>query len=145
VDSGEFISLGAFSGGFWTRVDTPVVEERARFHALGLSDESGVWGDWAQKRLGFDEQFRGFAGIAVGFLTAGIPVAALLLSALLRGGRLAPPAACAAAIGFGMLLPFVLVNHNERHQLPLLAMQAVAIGACVQAAVERYRSRPAAP
>ena len=44
-----------------------------------------------------------------------------------------------------MLLPFVLVNHNERHQLPLLAMQAVAIGACVQAAVERYRSRPAAP
>jgi hypothetical protein len=66
-------------------------------------------------------------------------VAALLLSAVLLGGRLAPPAAWAAAIAFGMLLPFVLVNHNERHQLPLVAMQAVAIGACAQAAPMRLR------
>ena len=36
-----------------------------------------------------------------------------------------------------MLLPFVLVNHNERHQLPLIAMQAVAIGACAQALADR--------
>jgi hypothetical protein len=144
VASGEFISLGASGGGFWTRVDAPIGEERARFSAMGLSDANGAWGDWAEKRLGYDRQFRGPSGIAVGFLTAGIPVAALLLSALLRGGRLAQPAACAAAVGFGMLLPFVLVNHNERHQLPLLAMQAVAIGACAQATVDRFRARPAA-
>jgi hypothetical protein len=36
-----------------------------------------------------------------------------------------------------MLLPFVLVNHNERHQLPILAKQAVAIGALAQAAADR--------
>ena len=56
---------------------------------------------------------------------------------LLLGGRLAPPAAWAALIAFGMLLPFVLVNHNDRHQLPLIAVQAVAIGACAQALARR--------
>jgi hypothetical protein len=44
-----------------------------------------------------------------------------------------------------MLLPYVLVNHNERHQLPLGAMQAVAIGALVQAAATRARGRAPAP
>jgi hypothetical protein len=145
VASGEFISLGAEGGGFWTRIDTPPGEELAKLHGLGLSDESGIWRDWAEKRRGFDGQFRGPAGLAAGFLTAGVPVAALLLAALLGGGRLIAPAAFAAAIGFGMLLPFVLVNHNERHQLPLIAMQAVAIGACAQAISDRRRAATAAP
>jgi hypothetical protein len=145
VASGEFISLGAQGGGFWTRIDAPPEAEREKFHGLGLSDEAGIWSDWAEKRRGFDSEFRGAAGLATGLLTAGVPVAALLLSALLRGGRFAPPAGWAAVIAFGMLLPFVLVNHNERHQLPLIAMQAVAIGACVQACVDRLRARPATP
>jgi hypothetical protein len=145
VDSGEFISLGAAGGGFWTRIDMPPGEEMAKLHGLGLSDEAGIWSDWAEKRRGFDSQFRGPAGIATGLLTAGIPVAALLLAALLRAGRPILPAALAAAIGFGMLLPFVLVNHNERHQLPLIAMQAVAIGACAQALADRRRAANAAP
>jgi hypothetical protein len=144
VASGEFISLGAAGGGFWTRIDAPPQEEHAKLHSLGLSDEAGIWADWADKRRGFDSQFRGPAGLATGLLTAGVPVAALLLSALLRGGRLAPPAGWALVIAFGMLLPFVLVNHNERHQLPLIAMQAVAIGACAQACVDRLRGAPAA-
>ena len=54
-------------------------------------------------------------------------------------------AALAAAIAFGMLLPFVLVNHNERHQLPLIAMQAVAIGACAQALADRRGPATGAP
>jgi hypothetical protein len=145
VASGQFISLGAEGGGFWTRIDTPPAAELSRLHSLGLSDEAGIWRDWAEKRRGYDDQFRGPAGLAAGLLTAGIPVAALLLAALLRGGRLIPPAALAAAISFGMLLPFVIVNHNERHQLPLIAMQAVAIGACAQAIADRRRARPASP
>ena len=92
----------------------------------------------AAKRLEFDASFRGPAAIATGFLTAGVPVAALLLCAFLSGGRPTPPAAWAAAIGFGMLLPYVLVNHNERHQLPLVAMQAAALGACAQACAGRW-------
>ena len=48
-------------------------------------------------------------------------------------------------IGFGMLLPYVLVNHNERHQLPLIAMQAAAIGAFAQAAASRLRPPPSPP
>ena len=114
-----------------------------RLRQLGLGDEEAAWRDWSAKRLAFDSQFRGAAGIATGFLTAGFPVAALLLSALLRGGRLIPPACWAAAIAFGMLLPFVLVNHNDRHQMPLIAMQAVAIGACAQACADRIRGGPA--
>src|ERR1022692_2254751 len=145
VASGELILLGQSGNGLWTRIDADPSDVSARLHRLGLADEGAAWRDWADKRLAFDARFRGAGGIAIGFLTAGIPVAALLLCALLGGGRPAPPAAWAAAIGFGMLLPFVLVNHNERHQLPLVAMQAVAVGACVQACADRLGRRPAAP
>ena len=145
VASGELILLGQSGAGLWARIDAEPADVSERLHRLGLADEGGAWRDWAQKRLAFDARFRGGRGIATGFATAGIPVGALLLCALLRGGRLAPPAAWAAAIGFGMLLPFVLVNHNERHQLPLVAMQAVAIGACAQACADRLRREAAPP
>jgi hypothetical protein len=145
VASGELILLGQSGTGLWTRIDAEPAAESERLHNMGLSDEGAAWRDWAEKRLAFDASFRGAGAVATGFLSAGIPVAALLLSALLRGGRLAEPAAWAAAIGFGMLLPFVLVNHNERHQLPLVAMQAVAIGACVQACADRLGRGPRAP
>lgn len=138
VTSGELITMGP-SGGVWTRIDTPPLEERARLHELGLRDEAAILRDWSRSRIAYDSQYLGFGGMAVGFLTAGLPVAALLLSALIRRGRLSPPAAWATAIAFGMLLPYVLVNHNDRHQLPLVAMQAVAIGAFAQALASRLR------
>jgi hypothetical protein len=136
--AGEIIPMGQ-SGGLWARIDASPADELRTLHALNLDAEPAIWRDWLEKRHAYDAQFRGVGGTLLGFLTAGIPVAALLLSALLRGGRLAPPAAWAAAIGFGMLLPFVLVNHNERHQLPLLAVQAVALGAFAQALAGRRR------
>ncbi len=142
--SGELITLGK-AGALWARIDTPPNEERQKFRQLGLLDEAAVWQDWLEKRLAYDARFRGAGGTALGFLTAGVPVMALLFSALLSGGRMAAPARWAAAIAFGMLLPFVLVNHNERHQLPLLAMQAVAIGAFAQAAADLITRKSAAP
>ncbi|HXQ82295.1 MAG TPA: hypothetical protein VN775_13335 [Opitutaceae bacterium] len=145
VASGDLILLGKSGGGLWARIDADPADVSARLHGMGLADEGAIWRDWAEKRLAYDARFRGAGAIATGFLTAGIPVGALLLSALLLGGRLAPPAAWAAAIGFGMLLPFVLVNHNERHQLPLVAMQAVAVGACVQACAGRLGKEPEEP
>jgi hypothetical protein len=144
VAAGELILLGQSGGGLWARIDADPGEESGKFHRLGLADEDGVWRDWAAKRLEFDASFRGPAAIATGFLTAGVPVAALLLCAFLSGGRPTPPAAWAAAIGFGMLLPYVLVNHNERHQLPLVAMQAAVLGACAQACAGRWPRRAAA-
>jgi hypothetical protein len=137
--AGELIEVGQSGDAFWTRIDAPPAYEFGLMERLGLADRAAAWRDWSEKRLAFDAQFRGIAGTATGFLTAGFPVAALLLTALLRGGRPGPPAAWAAAIGFGMLLPFVLVNHNDRHQMPLIAMQAVAIGACAQALADRRK------
>jgi hypothetical protein len=139
VAAGELIPMGAAGEALWARIDTPPAEEEAKLLRLGLRDEPAAWRDWLGTRLAFDAEFRGPGALALGFATAGLPVAALLLSALLRGGRLSPPAAWAGAIGFGMLFPFVLVNHNARHQLPLLALQAVALGAFAQACAERRR------
>jgi hypothetical protein len=144
VNSGELITIGP-TGGLWTRIDTPPFTERMKLHQLGLRDEAAILRDWSEKRLAYDSEHFTAGAVALGFLVSGVPVAALLLAALLRGGRLAPPAAWAAVIASGMLLPFVLVNHNERHQLPLVAMQAVAIGACLQAASDRLRRGPATP
>jgi hypothetical protein len=138
--AGELIQVGPSGDAFWTRIDAPPAYEFGLMDRIGLADKAAAWRDWSEKRLAFDAQFRGVVGTATGFLTAGFPVAALLLAALLRGGHPGAPAAWAAAIGFGMLLPFVLVNHNDRHQLPLIAMQAVAIGACAQALADRRRA-----
>jgi hypothetical protein len=142
ASAGELIPVGA-SGFFWTRIDSPPAYEFGLFRRLGLADMPEAWADWSAKRLAYDAQYRGLLGNATGFLTAGLPVAALLMAALLGGGRLPAPAAWAAAIALGMLLPFILVNHNDRHQLPLIAMQSVAIGACAQAVIlRRARAAP---
>ena len=139
--AGEVIAMGP-GGALWTRIDTPPAVERENFRHLGLRDGDAIWLDWLGRRLAFDSEFRSPRAIALGFLTAGVPVMAFLLSAILLGGRALPPAAWAAALAAGMLLPYVLVNHNERHQLPLIAMQAVMIGACAQAAASRVQNRP---
>lgn len=136
--SGELITMGP-SLGLWARIDTPPAEERARLRSLGLRDEGAIWIDWLSSRLAFDQEYRGPLGIALSFLSAGIPVMALLLSAVVLSGNLLRPAAWAALVAAGMLLPYVLVNHNERHQLPLIAMQAVFVGALFQAALSRAR------
>jgi hypothetical protein len=140
--AGEIIVTGP-SSALWTRIDASPAEERAKLTHLGLADAGAVFNDWSAKRIAYDAEFRGPSGVALGLLTAGVPVAALLLSALLGGGRLAPPAAWAAVIGFGMLLPYVLVNHNDRHQESVLALQAVAIGALVQVIASRLGRSPA--
>jgi hypothetical protein len=142
--AGELIVMGP-ALGLWARIDTPPAAEREKLRHLGLAQTEAIWLDWLGRRLAFDDEFRGPSGIALGFLTAGVPVMAFLLSAILLGGRLPAPAAWAGAIAAGMLLPYVLVNHNERHQLPLVAMQAVAIGALAQAAVTRAKGRAPAP
>jgi hypothetical protein len=144
VNSGELITIGP-AGGLWTRIDAPPFSERLKFQSLGLRDEAAILRDWSQKRLAYDAQYFSTTGLALGFIIAGLPVLCLLVAAFVRGGSLAPPAAWAAAIAFGMLLPYVLVNHNERHQAPLMAMQAVAIGACAQAFADRARRPSPSP
>lgn len=141
VTAGELITTGN-SGGFWTRIDAPPFSEKLKLKSLGLTDPRGVEADWARCRLAYDQSNFGPWGIFVGYATAGIPAAAILIAAFLLGGRLPAPAAWAAGISLCMLLPYVLVNHNERHQLPLIAMQAVALGCLAQAAHGRLRPRP---
>jgi hypothetical protein len=132
------------SSCLWTRIDAPVAAERAKLQSLGLSQGDLVWQDWARCRLAYDERYRGPAGLLLGFLTAGFPFASILGAALLSRGNPGRAALWAALIAAGMLLPYVLVNHNDRHQLPLLPMQAVAVGAlcCGCAAVRAEGSGP---
>ncbi|HEY1849142.1 MAG TPA: hypothetical protein VGG37_08040 [Opitutaceae bacterium] len=142
VRAGELITTGN-GGGVWTRIDAPPFSEKLKLESLGLSDPRGVEADWARCRLSYDQANFGLGGMFLGYATAGIPFAAILISAFLLGGRLPAPGAWAAGISLCMLIPYVLVNHNERHQLPLIAMQAVALGSLAQAV--RARLRPSGP
>jgi hypothetical protein len=135
--AGELIPFGGKAGALWTRIDASPAAEAEKFRHLGLADEPGAFADWARRRDAFDAEFRSPWPIAVGFLSAGVPVAALLGAALLGRGKMGAPADWALVIGCGMLLPYVLVNNNDRHQLPLFAMQAVALGAFAQAVANR--------
>jgi hypothetical protein len=142
--AGELITMGP-SSALWTRIDADPSLEDVKLGRLGLAERDAIEGDWAARRIAYDGQFRGVAGLSLGLITAGVPVAALLIAALLSSGRLAPPAAWAAAIAFGMLLPYVLVNHNDRHQASIIAMQSVAFGAFAQALASRVGRAPSKP
>ena len=137
--AGDLLPVGGTGIACWLRIDAPPDHTYARFAAMGLTNLSGVWRDWTEKRVAYDRARFGVGGLMVGFLTAGVPTLALLGAALAGRGRLPAPCTWAALIAGVMLLPFVLVNHGYRHQLPVLAMQTVIIGACVQGWVARSR------
>ncbi|HZZ20018.1 MAG TPA: hypothetical protein VFE25_11635 [Opitutaceae bacterium] len=136
ASSGQIILTGP-SSALWTRIDAPPSQVRDSFARMGLVERDAIFADWSARRLAYDREFRGPAGLLLGLLTAGVPVAALLLSALFSGGHFSVPAGWAALIALGMLLPYVLVNHNDRHQESIIALQAVAIGALAQAISSR--------
>jgi hypothetical protein len=137
--AGQLIPIGA-QGGMWGRIDQDPAYTYGLFRSLGLSDLPAAWADWGAKRLAYDDRFRSPRAIATGFATAGLPVLALLVAAALGHGRLGEPGLWALAIAAGMLLPYVIVNHNERHQLPLIALQAAALGSLAQALAGRRRA-----
>jgi hypothetical protein len=78
--------------------------------------------------------------LLAGFILAGAPMLALLATALATRGQLPPVVLWSALLAFAMLLPFVLINHSNRHQLPLLLFHAAWFGACAQAWADRRRS-----
>ena len=140
--SGELVPLGA-DAAIWTRIDGSPGAARARLAALRLSAFPAVWDDWINRRGTYDAEYRSPRALFSGFLMAGAPLLALLLATLASGGALPVHAGWAALIAGAMALPFVLVNHGVRHQMPLFAMQAVFFGACAQAWIAR--ARPGTP
>lgn len=130
-------------GGYWTRIDVPTEQARATLATLRLENPGAVWSDWATQRLDYDQRNHSVLALARGFAIAGIPSLALLAAALGFRGKLPSVVNWSALILFGMLFPFVLVNHGLRHQGSLFALHALLLGAGVQAWVQRRA--PSAP
>ena len=126
----------------WLRLDGPPAEAHARLRALQLGDFPGVWADWAARRETYYTIHTGWRGLLAGFIIAGAPMLALFATALATRGHLPPAVVWSALLAFAMLLPFVLINHSNRHQLPLVLFHAVWFGACVQTWVDRRRRGP---
>jgi len=139
VASGELLPLGGTDAACWLRIDDSPAAARGRLASLGLSAFPAVWRNWLDRREAYDAEYRSPRALACGFLIAGAPLLALLGAALGARGSPPAPAAWAALIAGAMVLPFVLVNHGVRHQMPLIAMQAVFFGACAQVWASRIR------
>ena len=139
--AGELMVFGPGSAS-WLRLDGPPAEAHARLRALQLGDFPGVWADWAARRETYYTIHTGWRGLLAGFIIAGAPMLALLATALATRGHLPPAVVWSALLAFAMLLPFVLITHSNRHQLPLVLFHAVWFGACVQTWVDRRRSGP---
>jgi hypothetical protein len=136
----QLLALSGSRGAIWTRIDASPLQVHATLAALSLDDFDGVWRDWRKNHQAYDMQYAGWRGLVTGILLAGLPSLALLGAALAGRGKLSEGAAWAALVAAAMLLPFVLVNHSLRHQEPLIALQALMIGACAQAWVDRVRA-----
>lgn len=143
AQSGHLLPYAGMALASWTRIDAAPSNTHTLFGSLGLDDFPGVWRDWAEKHEAYRARHYSVGGLLVGFLLAGVPTLAWLATALARRGRMPPFARWSLVITLGMLAPFVLVNHSARHQAPLLALHAVALGACCQSWIDRLRARAA--
>lgn len=137
--AGELIVFGPASAS-WLRLDAPPAEAHARLRALQLDEFPRIWTDWVARRDDYYAVHNGWRGLLAGFILAGAPMLALLATALATRGQLPPVVLWSALLAFAMLLPFVLINHSNRHQLPLLLFHAAWFGACAQAWADRRRS-----
>jgi hypothetical protein len=141
--AGELLPLGGPRLSAWLRIDDSPAAAYARIMALKLEHGPAAWGDWANSRVTYEQTYHGFRPVLSGLAIAGLPLLALLAVALARKGRLSSSAAWSLLIGVAMLAPFVLVNHSIRHQMPLLALQSVIVGAACQAWVARLYPKTA--
>ena len=141
--AGELLPIGGPRLSVWLRIDDDPENAHARIMALRLEHGPAAWGAWAKSRVEYEQTYHSLRPILSGLAMAGLPLLALLAVALARKGRLSSSAAWSLLIGCAMLAPFVLVNHSIRHQMPLLALQAVVVGAACQAWAARLHPKSA--
>jgi hypothetical protein len=97
---------------------------------LNLANQSLVERDWLRVSAVYSQYLFSFKRIAGGCLIGGLPWIAFLLAILMRRRSVLPSYVFWAGL-FTLiyLIPYVLISHYLRYQIPLLGMQAILLTA----------------
>lgn len=97
----------------------------ARLASLGLDREQTVARDWERGRSRIEEQRSHWSIVGRSLILSAGPTFCLLFGLLRNRSRRDPLFASAAMAYLAILLPYVIVSHYLRYQVPLIGLQAV--------------------
>jgi hypothetical protein len=114
----------------WVDLDDPDRDLIQVIPSLGLADPQLAIDDRQFVSAGYYRYRFSWGHLIRGCLIGGLPWVALLIAILMgRGSGLAPYIWWTSLLLFFYLMPYVLISHYLRYQLPLLGMQAILLTA----------------
>jgi hypothetical protein len=110
--------------------------------SLGLANPQLALDDWRFLSAGYYRYRLSWGHLLRGCLIGGMPWVALLITILMgRRSELAPDIKWASLFLLFYLMPYVLISHYLRYQLPLMGMQAILLTAGTIALLRPLRPR----
>ncbi len=130
----------------WIDLDDPDKDLIKVLPALGLANPQLVEDNWRSMSEGRYWYRFSWDRIIGGCLIGGMPWMALLIAIYMRRrSALAPGAWWAGLFLFAYLMPYVLISHYLRYQVPLLGMQAILLTAGTLALLRTPRQNRVSP
>jgi hypothetical protein len=122
----------------WTSLTMPEDEFRAKIESLNLADEPAVLQDWSDQRAVLMARFGELKLIARSLVMSLVPFLCLIIGLFVEKIRRNPVFMPSAALYLTYLIPYILVSHYRRYQVPLIGLQTVFIFLLACLSLERF-------
>jgi hypothetical protein len=138
-----FVAFSLNGNNIWLDLDDPDNGFLEALPSIGLSNPKLAQKDW-QKWADINYCYRfSWGRIAGGCLMGGLPWIGLLIAFLMgRRSAVVPAVRWAAVFLFLYLMPYVLISHYLRYQIPLLGMQSILLTAGTMAVLRTLAAKP---
>lgn len=124
----------------WTSLTMSEAEFREKIESLNLTNKPAILQDWSDARGILMERFSELKLIARSLVMSLVPFLCLITGFLVEKIRKHPVFLPSAALYLTYLIPYILVSHYRRYQVPLIGLQSVFIFLLACMLLERFLS-----
>jgi hypothetical protein len=124
----------------WTSLTMPEGDFRGEIETLNLSNEPAVIEDWSNQRAALLERFDQLKLIVRSLVMSLVPFLCLITGIFVERIRKNPVFLLSAVFYLTYLIPYVLVSHYRRYQVPLIGLQSVFIFLLACILLDRFAS-----
>lgn len=111
----------------WTSLTMPEGEFREKIDTLNLTNEPAVLEDWSSQRAVLLGRFGQLRLIARSLVMSLVPFLCLITGLFVERIRKNPAFLLSTALYLTYLIPYILVSHYRRYQVPLIGLQTIFI------------------
>jgi len=122
----------------WTSLTMPEEEFRGKIESLNLTDGPAVLQDWSDTRGILMARFGKLTLIARSLLISLVPFLCLITGLFVEKIRRNPAFMLAATLYLTYLIPYILVSHYRRYQVPLIGLQSIFMFLVACLLLERF-------